>query len=192
MKLDYSWLSDWSRSSYSEWILAAVSTAESSVFPIPVDPLLVAMCAGHRERALRFAALCSVSSVVGGIIGYAIGLFAFDAVGDALLNFYDPQNQVFERVEEIYDSWGFWGVLASAITPIPYKIFTIASGVFHFNFALFVLASLVGRNIRYFAVAGLIHWGGDWLRQQLDDRFQLVATSLVVVLIGCFLFLKFL
>ena len=103
----YAWLADWSRSPYSEWALFTVSAAESSIFPIPPDVLLVAMCAGNAQRSMRFAALCGAGSVLGGIVGYAIGLFAFDVVGEALLSFYDPQHQVFAEVEQIYAHWGF-------------------------------------------------------------------------------------
>ncbi|PSN19836.1 cytochrome B [filamentous cyanobacterium CCP5] len=192
LKRTYAWIEGWSHSARSEWVLFLVAIAESSVFPIPPDVMLVPMCGSNTGKALRFAAICGAGSVLGGILGYGIGLFAFDAVGEPLLNFYDPNHQVFAQIEQIYTRWGFWGVLTAAITPIPYKLFTLASGLFHFSFGLFVLASVIGRNLRYFAVAGLMSWGGDRLRDWMGENFELVAGSILVFLVGSIAILKFL
>jgi len=131
------------------------------VIPLPADPLLLALCTGAPQRSLRFALICGGGSVLGGLVGYAIGHYAFDTVGSAVLRAYDPDLVTFSRVEGIFDQWGFWGVLMAAITPIPYKIFTLASGVFNFDFGQFVLASVIGRNARFLMVGGLMAWGGD-------------------------------
>ena len=127
-------LSSWSEKPYGEHLLFWFALAESCVIPLPADPLLLALCTGAPQRSLRFALICGGGSVLGGLVGYAIGHYAFDTVGSAVLRAYDPDLVTFSRVEGIFDQWGFWGVLMAAITPIPYKIFTLASGVFNFDF----------------------------------------------------------
>jgi len=154
-------LSSWSEKPYGEHLLFWFALAESCVIPLPADPLLLALCTGAPQRSLRFALICGGGSVLGGLVGYAIGHYAFDTVGSAVLRAYDPDLVTFSRVEGIFDQWGFWGVLMAAITPIPYKIFTLASGVFNFDFGQFVLASVIGRNARFLMVGGLMAWGGD-------------------------------
>ncbi|MEO1095110.1 MAG: YqaA family protein [Cyanobacteria bacterium J06638_28] len=160
----YANLSVWSQKPYGEHLLFWFALAESCVIPVPADPLLLALCTGAPQRSLRFALVCGVGSVFGGLVGYAIGHYAFDSIGGWLLQAYDPDLEVFQRVEGIYAHWGFWGVLMAAVTPIPYKIFTIASGVFDFNLGQFVLASVIGRNARFLFVGGLMAFGGDRLR----------------------------
>lgn len=160
----YANLSVWSQKPYGEHLLFWFALAESCVVPVPADPLLLALCTGAPQQSLRFALVCGGGSVLGGLVGYAIGHYAFDSVGALLLQAYDPDLEVFQQVEGIYNHWGFWGVLMAAITPIPYKIFTIASGVFDFNLGQFVLASVIGRNARFLFVGGLMAFGGDRLR----------------------------
>jgi len=183
LKRGYHWIAGLSHTPYGEAALFIVSLAESSVFPVPPDILLLALCAAQPRRSFHFAAICGIGSVLGGILGYAIGWLAFDSLGQALLNFYDPQQEVFSRVETLYQIWGFWGVLAAAITPIPYKVFTIASGMFHFSLPQFVLASLIGRNLRFFLVAGLMYWGGPRMQQWLEESFDTVAWSALAVMV---------
>lgn len=157
----YARLSSWSEKPYGEHILFWFALAESCIVPLPADPLLLALCTGAPRRSLRFALICGLGSVTGGLLGYAIGHYAFDTVGTAVLQFYDPELEMFGRVEGIYDRWGFWGVLVAAVTPIPYKIFTLASGVFNFDFWQFVLASVIGRNVRFLLIGGMMTYGGD-------------------------------
>ncbi|MBE7381958.1 MAG: DedA family protein [Leptolyngbya sp. SIO1E4] len=181
----YANLSSWSQKPYGEHLLFWFALAESCVIPIPADPLLLALCTGAPRRSLRFAFVCGAGSVLGGMLGYAIGHYAFDSIGSTLLQAYDPNLETFQRIEGIYDQWGFWGVLMAAVTPIPYKIFTLASGVFDFNLGQFVLASVIGRNARFFFVGGLMAFGGDRLRTWVESSSQrLFWVFLVMVLAG--------
>ncbi|WP_008308512.1 YqaA family protein [Leptolyngbya sp. PCC 6406] len=162
-KLAYSKLAEWSHKPQGVHLLFWYALAESCIIPVPVDPLLITLCAGAPTKSLRFGLICGAGSVVGGVLGYALGHYAFDSLGQTLLQFYDPDLATFQRVEDIYAQWGFWGVLMAAVTPIPYKIFTIASGVFDLPFWQFLLASMIGRNVRFVGVAMLMAVGGDRL-----------------------------
>ena len=181
----YANFSTWSHKPYGEHILFWFALAESCVIPLPADPLLLALCTGAPQRSLRFAFICGTGSVLGGLLGYGIGHYAFDSLGSALIQAYDPQMETFQRIEEIFDRWGFWGVLIAAITPIPYKIFTLASGVFEFNLGQFVLASVIGRNARFFLVGGLMAFGGDHIRTWAESSSErLFWVFLMMVLAG--------
>jgi membrane protein YqaA with SNARE-associated domain len=164
----YNWVTAWSETPYGSWALFLLAFAESSCFPIPPDVLLIALCVGKPTAAFLFASICSLGSILGGIAGYGIGLFAFEAVGKPLLNLYDPNQAVFNQIKNLYDTWGFWGVLAAAITPIPYKVFTIASGVFKFDFIQFVLASVIDDSHSWYQYpTGYGHFCyGIWLNRR--------------------------
>lgn len=180
----YAHLSSWSEKPYGEHILFWFALAESCVVPLPADPLLLALCTGAPQRSLRFALICGMGSVLGGLVGYAIGHYAFDTIGSAVLRLYDPELKTFSQVEGIYNQWGFWGVLMAAVTPIPYKIFTLASGVFKFDFGQFLLASVIGLNARFLLVGGLMAYGGDrvqtWV-QTTSERLLWVGLTVTVV-----------
>lgn len=186
----YNWVIHWSKTPYGGIALFLIAVAESSFFPIPPDVLLIALCIGRPKLSFRFAALCSVGSVLGGMLGYGIGLFAFDSVGQALIHTYDPQGKVFNEVHHLYQTWGFWGVLVAAVTPIPYKVFTIASGVFKFSFLQFMLASVLGRSLRFFLVSGLIFWGGPGLQTWIDKYFDWLAWGFLAALVLGFLVIQ--
>lgn len=186
----YQWVINWSETPYGIWALFVLAFAESSCFPIPPDVLLIALCVGQPLAAFQFALICSIGSVIGGLAGYAIGFFAFATIGQWLLNLYDPHQAVFNQVQQLYSTWGFWGVLAAAITPIPYKVFTIASGVFKFDLFQFILASIIGRSFRFFLVSGLIFWGGDSLKVWIEKYFDWLAWGFLAVLILGFVVLK--
>jgi membrane protein YqaA with SNARE-associated domain len=186
----YQWVIGWSETPYGSWALFILAFAESSCFPIPPDVLLIALSVGQPLAAFQFALLCTLGSVLGGLAGYIIGFFAFATIGQWLLNLYDPNHAVFSQVQHLYDTWGFWGVLIAAITPIPYKVFTIASGVFKFNFFQFVLASILGRSFRFFLVSGLIFWGGESLKQWIEKYFDWLAWGFLAVLVLGFAILK--
>lgn len=183
----YGNLSEWSQKPYGEHLLFWFALAESCVIPVPADPLLLALCTGAPQRSLRFAIICGAGSVLGGVLGYAIGYYAFDSIGNFLLQAYDPDLEIFRQVEGIYRDWGFWGVLMAAITPIPYKLFTLASGVFNFDFGQFVLASVIGRNVRFLMVGSLMAFGGDrvqtWVESSSD---RLLWVCLLLVIVGLF------
>jgi membrane protein YqaA with SNARE-associated domain len=171
--------------------LLLVSFAESSVFPIPPDILLIPMILARPSRAWRLAALCTLSSVVGGLLGYAIGYFLFDAVGRPVLEFYHGMDR-YDALKAGFDQWGVWIIIIKGMTPIPYKLITIASGVAHFDLLLFLGASVVSRALRFFLVAGLLWWFGDFARDFIERRLTLVTTVFVVLLVAGFVVLRYL
>jgi membrane protein YqaA with SNARE-associated domain len=141
-------------------------------------------------RAFRFALICTTGSILGGIVGYLIGYYGYEAIGRPIVDFYNGQ-EVMEKIKQTYDELGFWGVIIAAITPIPYKIFTISSGFFTFSFTQFLAASVVGRSIRFYAVAGLIWKFGPNIKKFIDNYFNLLAIAFVILLIGGFVLIKF-
>jgi membrane protein YqaA with SNARE-associated domain len=171
--------------------MLAVSFAESSFFPIPPDVLLIPMMLARPSRAWRLAALCTVSSVAGGVFGYAIGYFAYEAVGRPVLEFYDAMRH-YDTLKAGFDAWGVWIVVVGGLTPIPYKLVTIASGVAQFDLLSFTAASLVGRGARFFLLAALLWWFGDFAREFIERRLALVTTVFGVLLVGGFLVLRYL
>lgn len=187
----YDWTVSWADRPGGAWALFVIAFVESSFFPVPPDVLLIAMCVGSVTRWWRFALICSVGSVLGGIAGYGIGLWGYEAIGRPIVEFYRGE-AVMEKIKAWYDAYGFWGNLAAAVTPIPYKVFTIASGVFEFSFAQFVLASAIGRPLRFFAVAGLLRLCGPTIKTLIERYFDLVAIVFTILLIGGFVLLKYL
>jgi len=158
---------------------------------VPPDVLLIAICFSQPRRWARFALWCSVASVAGGMLGYALGWGLWDTVGKPIVDFYQGQ-EVMDKVHHWYDVYGFWGVLVAAITPIPFKVFTIASGWFHFDFSQFMLASAVGRPFRFFLVAGLIGAYGERVKPFLEEKLEWALLALAVVGLGGFVALKYL
>ncbi len=187
----YDWTIAWADRPGGTWALFALAFAESSFFPIPPDVLLIALCVGAVKKSFKFAAIALVGSVLGGMLGYGIGLWGWDSIGQPIVDFYHGQ-PVMDKIKLWYDEYGFMGNLLAAITPIPYKVFTIASGVFHFNFVLFVIASIVGRGIRFFAVAGMIYVFGAKVKTFIDKYFDLLAIAGSIFLVGGFILLKYL
>jgi membrane protein YqaA with SNARE-associated domain len=173
------------------WALIAVSFAESSFFPIPPDILLIPMMLARPRQAWRLALLCMVASVVGGMVGYAIGYFVFDAIGRPLLEFYHAMGK-YDALKAGFDRWGVWIIILKGMTPIPYKLVTIASGVAHFDFAAFVGASIVSRSLRFFLLALILWWFGEAARDFIEKRLALVTTLFAVGLVGGFLVLRYL
>lgn len=169
--------------------LALVSFVESSVFPIPPDVMLVPMVLAQRDRAWRIAAVCTVSSVIGGFLGYAIGMFLFEAVGGWVIRAYHLET-AFQTFTQAFQEYGVWIVLIKGMTPIPYKLVTIAAGVAHMNLAAFAAASVVSRGLRFFLVAGLLWKFGEPIREFIERRLTLVLTTVVVAVVGGFLILK--
>ncbi len=186
----YDWVLSWAETPYGIYALALLAFAESSFFPIPPDVLLIALAIGAPKKSLKFAFICTAASVLGGIAGYYIGFAAYEAIGKPIVDAYNGQ-PVMDKIAMWYSQYGFWGILTAAITPIPYKIFTIASGVFSFNFAEFLLASVIGRSIRFFAVAGLIALFGPQIKSFIDKYFNILSIIFTILLIGGFIFIKF-
>jgi membrane protein YqaA with SNARE-associated domain len=171
--------------------LAVVAFAESSFFPIPPDALLIPMALTHPRRAWRFALICTVSSVAGGMLGYLIGATLYDAVAAPILRLYHYED-AYARFRDTFAAYGLEIILLKGLTPIPYKIITIAAGAAKFDFPTFLLASIVTRGARFFLVATLLHVLGDPVRHFIETRLTLVTTVLAVSIVGGFLLLKFL
>jgi len=173
------------------WVLSAVAFVESSVFPIPPDAMLIPMVLAERAKAWYYASLCTVSSVLGGIAGYAIGFFLFEFIGKAILNFYGYE-AAFAQFAGRYNDYGAWIVLFAGVTPFPYKVITIASGATQLNFWVFMAASVAARGARFFVVSGLLYWFGPPIRDFIERRFGLVATVFLVSLFAGFIAIKYL
>lgn len=174
----------------AELWLALVSFAESSVFPAPPDLMLMPMCLTRRDRALRYAAICSAASVVGGLLGYWIG-YSIAPVGRFLLSLMGHADGE-AAFRAWFDQWGLWVIMIKGLTPIPYKLVTITSGLAHFDLKMFVLASVITRSARFFIVATLIKVFGAPVQEFVEKRLTLVTTIVAVFFVAGFLALKFL
>ena len=172
------------------WWLAAVAFAESSFFPVPPDALLIPMALARPHRAWRFAAICTAASVAGGALGYLIGYALFDRLAQPLLRAYHYE-AAFAHFQATYAQWGLWVILVKGLTPIPYKIVTIASGAARFSFPLFMAASLVTRGARFFLLAGLLRLFGAPARDFIEDRLGLITAGIAVLIVAGFVALKF-
>ena len=171
--------------------LAVVAFVESSLFPIPPDILIIPMILAARPRAWRIAAVATAASVLGGLLGYAIGAGLYETVGRPVLEFYDLGTK-FEEFRDAYNDWGLWLVAGGGFTPFPYKVITIASGVTGLNLAVFMLASLVSRGARFFLLAALLWYFGPPVRRFIEANLPLLATLFFVLLFGGFLAIRYL
>jgi len=171
--------------------LLTVSFVESSFFPIPPDILLIPMILARPHQAFRLAALCTLASVAGGLVGYAIGYFLFDAIGRPVLEFYDAMSS-YDSLKTGFAEWGVWIIIIKGMTPIPYKLITIASGVAQFDLLAFIGASIISRSLRFFLLAALLWYFGDVARQFIERRLTLVTTVFAVTLVGGFVVLRYL
>ena len=172
------------------WI-AAIAFLESSVFPIPPDILLIPMVLAAPTRAFRLVAIVTAASVLGGIAGYAIGVFLFETIGRAILDFYGYFDK-FAKFQDWYTAWGGWIVFAGGFSPIPYKVFTIASGVADMNILTFTVASIVGRGARFFLVAFLLWKFGETINAFIERYLAQLTLAFVVLLVAGFIALKYL
>jgi len=179
----YDWVLGWAKHPHASRYLAALSFAESSFFPIPPDVMLAPMALARRDRAWGFAFITTFWSVLGGALGYLIGMFLFDVLAQPLISFYDA-SEAFATAQEKFKAHGVWIVFIAGFTPIPYKIFTISAGLASMAFLPFVVASLIGRGARFFLVSALIYFGGErfesGLRRYVDLIGWLVITLIVV------------
>jgi membrane protein YqaA with SNARE-associated domain len=191
MRRLYDWVLHWADTPYGPAALFVLALAESSFFPVPPDPLLIALCLGATHRSLRFAASATVASVVGGVIGYAIGAGAWQLVGDTFFAYVPGVTpEAFAGVQALYDRWDFWAIFLAGLTPIPYKVFTLSAGVFGIDFPVFVLASILSRGLRFFAVAALIYRFGKPIARFIDRYFDVLAIAFGVLLVGGFIVVK--
>jgi membrane protein YqaA with SNARE-associated domain len=186
----YDWTISWAERPGGPWALFFIAVAESSFFPVPPDVLLIALCVGASKKSFRFALICTAGSLLGGLVGYGIGFWGYEVIGQPIVNAYHGQ-ALMEKIKIWYDRYGFWGNLAAALTPIPYKVFTISSGVFQFSFASFLLASAIGRSARFFAVATLLYYFGVRVKGWIDKYFDWLALLFMILLIGSFILLKY-
>lgn len=170
--------------------LAAVSFAESSVFPIPPDVLLIPMILARRDRAFAYATLCLFTSVIGGMLGYAIGHWGFEAIGRPILLFYGYGDAI-DQFERAFAEYGWWIIVLKGATPIPYKLVTIASGAASFDLFEFVTASILSRGIRFYAVALLLWWFGPPVRRFVEKRLGLVVLVGTAILLGGFVVVRY-
>ncbi len=177
----YARVMNWSRHPHAPWYLAGLSFAESSFFPIPPDVMLAPMSLAKPRQAWNYALLTTLASVAGGILGYFIGLYAFDLV-EVLLH----QAGYYEKylhVNAWFNEWGFWAIFIAGFSPIPYKLFTISAGVLAMAFLPFVIASAIGRGARFFLVAGLMAWGGPAMEQKLHRYVDLIGWVIIGLLV---------
>lgn len=186
----YNWVLSWSESRWGWLALFILALCESSWFPIPPDILLIALCLGAVKKSFRFATICLAGSIIGAVIGYCIGHFLWTTpAGEptAIATFFF--NHVFSvegfnNVGALFDKYNFWIVFTAGFTPLPYKLFTIAGGLFDINFVMFIIASIVSRGLRFFVIAWLIWRFGAPIKAFIDKYFNLLATLFTALLIG--------
>lgn len=179
----YNWCIQAAGKPYATWILGAVSFTESSFFPLPPDTMLVPMALARPDKAYHYAAVCTVASVVGGMLGYAIGAYLYESVGLWLISLYGYGDKV-ETFREAYARWGSWIILIKGATPIPYKIVTITSGFAGYNFFMFVLLSVITRGARFYLTAFLLSRYGPQAREAIEKRLGFWFSVFLIALIG--------
>ncbi len=173
------------------WALAAVAFIESSVFPIPPDVLIIPMVLAARNQALKIALVATVASVLGGLLGYAIGAGLYDAIGRPILEFYGYLDK-FEIFQAKYNEWGAWIVAGAGFTPFPYKVITIASGVADLDLTVFMVASVLSRGARFALVAVLLWWFGPPIRLFIERNLPLLTALFFILLFGGFVAARYL
>jgi len=187
----YDWVIGLAGSRYAVPAMGVVSFAESSFFPIPPDVMLVPIVLANRRKAFTIAAVCTVCSVLGGLLGYAIGFYFFETLGAWLVKTYGLQAGL-EKFRHGFDEYGTWIILIKGLTPIPYKLVTIASGAAHFDLFTFVWASIVTRGLRFFVVAALLWKFGEPIRAFIEKRLTLVTWLFLIALVGGFVAFRYL
>jgi len=192
LRRTYDWCIDAADKPYALWVLGAVAFAESSFFPVPPDIMLLPMSVAQPKRAWLFAGVCTAASVLGGVLGYAIGALLYDSVGHWLISLYHLGDSV-DAFRASYAKWGAMVILVKGVTPIPYKLVTIASGFAGYNFGLFVLFSIITRGARFYIEAIVLNRWGDFIRERIERHLVLfVAIFLVVLVLGFIVALKLL
>lgn len=178
----YGWVVAWAETKQAEKALGGIAFAESSFFPIPPDPLLIAMTIAQPKKYLRFAAICTLGSIVGGIIGYTIGWGLYETVGQWIIDTYHLQES-FEALGIRYSDNAFLTIFTAAFTPIPYKLITIAAGVFQVNIFMLIIASLLGRGGRFFLVATLLHHFGQRYKDKIERYIDVISIVFVLLIV---------
>jgi membrane protein YqaA with SNARE-associated domain len=181
----YDWTISLAESPRASWALAGVAFAESSFFPLPPDLILIPMAIARPRKAWAYAAVCTVASVAGGALGYAIGALLYDTLGQWLIHLYGYGERM-TQLRDFYAEWGWAFILVKGLTPIPYKLVTIVSGLLGYNFALFIALSIITRGARFFILAGILNRFGEPLRAQLERHFAIFTLILIAIVIGGF------
>jgi membrane protein YqaA with SNARE-associated domain len=181
---------EWISGPHGGWVLFLIAFVESSFFPLPPDIFLIAMCVAIPLRAFRYAAICSLGSVIGGGFGYGLGYWFMDSVGLPIVEWYGFSEK-YEMVQHYFKEYDVWIVGTAGFTPIPYKLFTITAGFVQSNFITFMLVSLLARSARFFLVAALIWKFGPWIKQFIDRYFNILSIAFIVLLAGGFFLVKY-
>ena len=178
----------WARHRYAVWYLSGLSFAESSFFPVPPDVMLAPMSMAQPSRAWRYAGITTLASVLGGLLGYLIGYYAFDLIQPWLQesHYWDK----YQHARNWFAEWGFWAILVAGFSPIPYKVFTIAAGTLAMSLPLFVAGSLIGRGGRFFLVAGLMAWGGPQMEENLRVYVERIGWLVIVLAVVAFFYFR--
>jgi len=184
----YARVMQWVRHPHATWYLAGLSFAESSFFPIPPDVMLAPMALAKPEKAWRLALITTVASLFGGILGYFIGLYAFDLLQPWIVSI--GYEHKFEMVKAWFAEWGFWAVFIAGFSPIPYKVFTISAGVASMAFLPFVIASFIGRGARFFLVASLMRWGGEPMERALHEYIDRIGWLIIIVAVAVYIYFQ--
>ena len=191
LKRTYNWTLEKAQHKNAKWYLSLISFVESSFFPIPPDILLIPMALASKANALFYAFICTLFSVLGGILGYAIGYFFYNSVGIYIVDFYHLKNS-FNIFESYYKEFGILIVLGAGITPFPYKFITIASGVFGLNIYLFIIVSIFGRGLRFYLIAILLYFFGEKIKLIIDKYFNILTIIFFILLVGSVFIIRFL
>jgi membrane protein YqaA with SNARE-associated domain len=186
----YDWTMRLAGHRHAMWAMGFISFIESSIFPVPPDALMMPMVLARRDKAWQIAAVCTIASVIGGLFGYMIGYFLWDAIGQQVMDFYGYAAKM-EEFAALYNEWGFWIVAGAGFTPFPYKVITIASGLTQLDLAVFMVASVVSRGARFFLVAGLLWFFGPPIRVFIEKNLGLLATAFFALLLGGFVAVRY-
>ncbi len=180
---------EWIQTPAGVWVLFFIAVAESSFFPIPPDVFLIALCIAVPKKSFKFAAVCAAGSVIGGALGYGLGMAFMDSLGQRILELYGLEDK-YHVVQGLYQQYDAWAVAAAGFTPLPYKLFTITAGAFKIDFITFMLVSLAARSARFFLVAALIYKFGAPVQYFINKYFNILTIVFLILLIGGFVLIK--
>lgn len=187
----YDWTLKWAEHKLAPRVLAVITFAESVFFPIPPDVLLAPMVLAKPHKAWHYALITTIASVIGGVVGYLLGYFMFDAWIQPIIEQVGYQAKL-DRAISWFEEWGVWVVFLAGFTPIPYKVFTISAGFLQMMFLPFLIASFIGRGMRFFLVAGLMHWGGEKMEKKLRQWVDVIGWAVVAIIVIAYVIYKYL
>ncbi|TKJ32537.1 cytochrome B [bacterium (candidate division B38) B3_B38] len=190
LKRLYQWVLHWAETPYGSWALFLLAVAESSFFPVPPDVLLIALAISKPLKSFKYALICTLGSVIGGVFGYMIGVQFFSLIGEPILNFYGIMDKYY-RIQALYIKYNALAVGIAGFSPIPYKVFTIAAGACRIDFTIFMLASAVSRAGRFFLVGGLLRLFGPQIRGWIEKYLNLLTLIFVILLVGGFIIIRY-